>query len=357
MGLNVYGQLGDGTTTDSHSPKVVSGGVTAVAAGGWHSLFRKSDGSLWAMGWNSNGQLGDGTTNDSHIPKQIVSSGVVAIAAGVYHSLFLKSDGSLWGMGFNGYGQLGDGTNSDTNQPEQIVASNVVAIATGYSHSLFLKSDGSLWGIGYNSWGQLGDGTRNSTNSPERIAAGGAGNVVAIAVGYLHSLFLKSDGSLWAMGRNSDGQLGDGTTTPFTNNPEQIVDSGVTAIAVGGWSDFSLFLKQDGSLWAMGDNRSGQLGDGTTNSVSRPVPIVPFPPIPAVLYWSISATDLLVHGTNGLAGGTYYLITSTNAALPSSQWMRVATNVPSSNGVFTITAANAFDPSAAQRFYRLQLLR
>jgi alpha-tubulin suppressor-like RCC1 family protein len=151
----------------------VATNVTAIAGGYYHSLFLKSNGSLWAMCDNGDGQLGDGTYNPSGInqPEQIVASNVTAIAGGGYHSLFLKSDGSLWAMGDNNYGQLGDGTTSNTNRPEQIVASNVTAIAAGQYHSLFLKSDGSLWAMGYNNYGQLGDGTTGNTNRPEQILA------------------------------------------------------------------------------------------------------------------------------------------------------------------------------------------
>src|SRR5208282_749516 len=106
--------------------------VTKVAGGSFHSLFLKSDGSLWAMGYNYYGQLGDRTYgfppfNSTIMPEQIVATNVTAVAAGNYHSLFIKSDGSLWAMGFNNSGQLGDGTYNNTNQPEQIVASNVTA--------------------------------------------------------------------------------------------------------------------------------------------------------------------------------------------------------------------------------------
>ena len=284
MGWNIYGQLGNGTTNNINRPEqILASNATAIAAGESHSLFLMSDGSLWAMGYNRLGQLGDGITNNVSRPEQIVASNVTAIAAGYSHSLFLKSDGGLWAMGDNQFGQLGDGIygiapNYGTNRPEEIVFSNVTAIAAGSDFSLFLKNDGSLWAMGENDVGQLGDGTYGASplydpNRPEQIVAS---NVTAIAAGSFFSLFLKNDGSLWGMGDKISGQLGDGTygASPLfaTNRPEQIVASNVTAIAAGG--KHSLFLKNDGSLWAMGYNRLGQLGDGTTNNVSRPEQIV-----------------------------------------------------------------------------------
>jgi alpha-tubulin suppressor-like RCC1 family protein len=276
MGYNYYSQLGDGKFNNTYRPEeIVAGGVTAIAVGGYHSLFLKSDGSLWTMGSNLYGELGDGTWNWEVVqPEEIVADGVTAIAAGDLHSLFLKSDGSLWAMGGNVSGQLGDGSYYfGTNQPEEILASDVTAIAAGEGHSLFLKSDGSLWAMGWNQDGQLGDGTYAttwpySTNQPQEIVAGG---VIAIAAGQYHSLFLKSDGSLWAMGANGYGQLGDGTFNN-TNQPEEIVASNVVALAAGG--QHSLFLKSDGSLWAMGINSSGQLGNGTVYETNQPEEIV-----------------------------------------------------------------------------------
>ena len=208
--------------------------VTQISAGFQHSLFLKSDGSLWAMGANNYGQLGDGTYRSTNRPEMIVSGNVTAIAAGWYHSLFLKSDGSLWAMGDNQYGELGDGNvngNIQTNLPEMIVSSNVTAIAAGAYHSLFLKSDGSLWVMGENNYGQLGDGNYAldidyaNMNSPEMIVAGG---VSSIAAGEYHSLFVKHYGlgthqitALFAMGLNGSGQLGTG----ITNSPGQLGDS------------------------------------------------------------------------------------------------------------------------------------
>ena len=278
MGDNRYGQLGNGTNGAANFPEqILASNVTAIAAGGYHTLFLKSDGSLWAMGNDQYGQLGDGiyATNSpffgTNLPELIVASNVTAIAAGGLYSLFLKSDGSLWAMGKNEHGQLGDGTYNSNNLPEQIVASNVTAIAAGAAHSLFLKNDGSLWGMGNDYYGQLGDGKNSYTTIlPEQIVAS---NVTAIAAGNGHSLFLKNDGSLWAMGEDIYGQLGDGRyadTWPDdgTNLPEQIVASNVTAIATG--SEHSLFLKSDGSLWAMGWNLDGQLGNGSYSMTNLP---------------------------------------------------------------------------------------
>ena len=259
--------------------------VTKLAAGGYHSLFIKSDGSLWSMGDNSYGQLGDGTTSTHYFPTEIVSSGVIAIAAGRNHSLFIKRHGNvfhttteLWAMGDNTYGQLGDGTTNNHATPVLIESyttpqlsgtSPVIAIAAGGAHSLFIKGDGSLWAMGENQFGQLGDGTLTSRNVPEKIVGAG---ITAIAAGSGHSLFVRSDTSLWAMGNNASGQLGDNTANPFFYFQEQIVASGVTAVAAGG--SHSLFLKTDGSLWAMGQNHDGELGDGTTNNINHPEQIV-----------------------------------------------------------------------------------
>ena len=189
------------------------------------------------MGYNGVGELGDTTFNNTNRP-ELIATNVTAIAAGYYHSLFLKTNGSLWAMGWNYYGQLGDGSSgTQTNIPEMIVPGGVTAIAAGYAHSLFLKSDGSLWAMGYNNFGQLGDGTTNNVATPEMILPGG---VAAIAAGYAHSLFLKTDGTLWTMGRNDYGQLGIGSYTN-TNRP---VQSGLP----GGYNQISLQLLSGGKV-------------------------------------------------------------------------------------------------------------
>ena len=245
--------------------------VTNIAAGLYHSLFIMSDGSLWGMGENGFGQLGTGNFNNTNLPVKIVTNDVVAIAGGGFHTLFVKSDGSLWAMGDNQYGELGDGTLNTTNLPEMILPGNVVAVAAGVYHSLILKRDSSLWGMGYNHDGQLGDGSfgpSNQTNRPEYIAT----NVIAVAAGNYHSLFQKSDGSLWGMGKNDASQLGTGNTASV-HTPIEITNY-VFGFAAAG--NHSLFFYDDAynpNLWAMGDNSYGEFGNGNNNNSSVPEPL------------------------------------------------------------------------------------
>ena len=253
--------------------QIEASGVTAVDAGGNHSLYVKSDGSLWAMGQNNYGQLGDGTTSQRASPVQVEVSGVTAVDAGGNHSLYVKSDGSLWAMGRNYFGQLGDGTNTDRNSPVQIESSGVVLASAGEggssqpAHSLYVKSDGSLWGMGNNSYGQLGDGSQTHRSTPVQVQSSG---VTAIAVGYIHSLFLKSDGSLWGMGNNYYGAvLGNPSLGPVNHTPFQLESSGVSSVAASMYT--TLYMKSNGNLWGMGRNNTGQLGDGTTTQRTWPV--------------------------------------------------------------------------------------
>jgi alpha-tubulin suppressor-like RCC1 family protein len=278
-----------------------------------------------------------------------VASGVTAIAAGNAHSLFLKSDGSLWAMGINTFGQLGDGTNVATNRPEQIVSNDVVALAAGQQHSFFIKSDGSLWAMGRNLEGELGDGTYASnppagTNRPEQIVTS---SVMAVAGGWTHSLFSKNDGSLWAMGQNI-GQLGDGTVN-WQNRPELIVGYNVMAVAAG--RDHSLFLKNDGSLWGMGDSEAGQLGDGTYNHTNRPEQIVAGPPGYNQVSIQVLSSGNVRLSFVGIAAANYALDRS--LTLTPVNWTPVATNAAGLGGALVFT--NSPDLTT-QNFWRIRSL-
>lgn len=249
-----------------------------ISAGFQFSLAIKSDGTLWAWGLNDSGQLGDGgTTTVSNVPEQIGSdTNWVAVSASnsaPSYSIALKSDGTLWAWGDNAYGELGDGTTTSTNVPEQIgTATDWVAVSTGGSNfTLALKSDGTLWGWGNSEYGQLALESYDIHTSPQQI--GTDTNWAAVSAGYDFVMALKSDGTLWAWGNNEFGQFGDGTTTPIISNVPELISTTAKWKAVSAGDDFVVALKPDGTLWAWGRNTFGQLGDGTTTNSDVPVQI------------------------------------------------------------------------------------
>jgi len=315
-GSNSYGQLGNGTSTNSDIPVQVSGlsCLTAIAAGAYHNVALKSDGTVWSWGSNAYGQLGDGNTNNSTIPVQVSGlSGVTAIAGGGYEGMALKSDKTVWDWGNNASGQLGNGTTANSSIPVQVSGLNGVnAINTGNSGGmaitqdgivwswggnlgngspsggiipvsvndlsgitaiaggcLALKSDGTVWTWGYNVYGEFGNGTTSNSSTPIQVS--GLSGVVAVAAGLYHNMALKSDGTVWTWGYNLDGQLGNGTTTSSSIPIEVSGLTGITAIAGAGYT--SLALKSDGTVWAWGNNSYGELGNGTTTQSRIPVEV------------------------------------------------------------------------------------
>jgi alpha-tubulin suppressor-like RCC1 family protein len=263
-GANSYGQLGNGSKTLQSTPVLLTSlsGISAAAAGDSHSLFLKNDGTVWACGRNLFGQLGDGTNADKLTPVQITSlSGIKAIETGSNYSLFLKNDGTVWSCGANVSGSNGDGTNTASNTPVKITAvSGITAIAAGGFHSMFLKGDGTVWACGGNQNGELGIGTQSTSQlTPVQVTL--LSGIKAISASSTHSLFLKNDGTVWACGDNKYGALGDNTTTN-KSTPAQIAGlTGIKSISAGDY--FSLFLKDDGTVWGCGVNLEGELGLGT----------------------------------------------------------------------------------------------
>jgi len=243
-GWNSTGQLGINSTSRSLFPVAInteSGvsalygkSVVAIAAGSMHSMALCSDGAIVTWGYNAKGQLGNNSITDSWVPVAVnTSSGisalygktVAAVYAGSAHNLALCTDGTLAAWGYNASKQLGDNSNTDRIVPVLVNTANgtsvlfnktVVAAVAGGTHSMALCSDGILAAWGSND-GQIGDNTTVFRATPvavnTTISALHGKTVAALAAGYYHSVALCTDGTLASWGVNTNGELGDNTTT------------------------------------------------------------------------------------------------------------------------------------------------
>ena len=194
--------------------------------------------------------------------KRSMLAGVIGFALGEYHSMILKQDGSVWSTSVTGGLTSPGGVIASVGVNKhfvQVIPSGVTAAAAGTAYSMVLKQDGTVWAMGRNARGQLGDGTKKAKKDRFSIVMMISG-AKAVAAGGCHSLVLTQEGTIWATGWNKYGQLGDGSTSVYTNRFHEVI-SGAVAVTAGDLH--SVILRQDGSVWATGRNFNGQLGDGS----------------------------------------------------------------------------------------------
>jgi alpha-tubulin suppressor-like RCC1 family protein len=237
------------------------------------------------------------------------------------------TDGTVRAWGYNGGGQLGN--NSFTNSPVavQVVGQSGTgvlsgirtgrgSVAAGWYHSLAIRdADGSIWAWGYNASGQLGNGSTTSSNRPVQVlgpvgTSGPLTGVVAVTCGVNHSLALKADGSVWAWGLNDKGQLGDGTTQS-SSRPVRVRDTtgsgvltGATAITAG--AGHSVAIVGTGSVFAWGWNLYGQLGNGRPEDSLTPRPVAGLPAITAIAAGNVHTMARGSNGTVWTWGNNYF---------------------------------------------------
>lgn len=334
-GLYAWGEADSGVPANDARADVLTparlggiAGVATVSAGTFHAAAITGAGSLYLWGGNSYGQLGDATIAESRVPRALPGFGpgtargpVVDVAAGSYHTIAATADGRVWTWGANPYGQLGNGTSSGIGPNpaafEVIGLTNIAKLAANLTASAALDRLGRLWVWGYtggglganqvflvptpvplpapavdvalganfavvllndgrvvtwglNGVGQLGSGDRVDRYAPAVVNLRDV--AVGISVGLSHVLVLLADGTVMSWGSNQDGQVGDGTTQVRTTPVTVSAPLPATVRAIGAGVRHSLALDATGRVWAWGDNRSGQLGNGTASGIAQPVP-------------------------------------------------------------------------------------
>ncbi len=308
--IDVNGEIGNNNLEKTFKPVKIMDDVISVSIGGGfaspvHIVAIKTDNSLWAWGYNNFGQIGDGTTENRTKPVKIMDD-VISAVAGSSCTFIIKSDNSLWTWGIDNsipYNEtetrlepikiiddvisvssrhdsifviktdnslwIYEGIfhyNIDITQdiPQDIaypfikIMDNVISISAGSHHdTTIIKSDNSLWILRYNIINNISaiKDRYNFINVME--------DTIAVSAGGYHNTAIKSDGSLWAWGENRFGQLGNGSTEDKTK-PVKIMKD---VIAVSAGAHHTIAIKSDGSIFTWGINSNGQLGDGTKTTL------------------------------------------------------------------------------------------
>lgn len=277
-GANPYGQLGNGTTTDSPVavPVATITNAVQVAAGALHTCAVLSGGTVSCWGWNANGQLGySGAGSTTPVPVAGVT-GAVGVVAGLGHTCALLSGGTVTCWGDNNYGQLGDGTTASSASPVSVInVDDVTQLATGSlsSHSCALLAGGAIQCWGANQAGQLGNGTISSSppfGVPAPVVVSGINDATQIASGTSHACARRAGGTVSCWGDNNYRQLSgtsDGSSVPV---PVAGVNDAAQVIA----GDYhSCVRRSGGTVSCWGSNFRGQLGDGSVDTSTAPVPV------------------------------------------------------------------------------------
>ncbi len=264
----------------------------AIAAGGCHSLAIGVDEQVYAWGDNAKGQVSNlraALAQSTPVPVDLPAIGPIAVAAGEYHSLALGSSGQVYAWGDNASGQLGCGNTNRQRTPVSVqlpAGIRARAIAAGGRHSLALCSDGKIY-----IWG-------DNIPTPKSIRMPSNAAITAIAAGQNHSLALDCEGRVYAWGANTWGQLGLGDNNTSPQATPALVSLPTKAIAIAAGTAHSLALSSDGTLYAWGENTCGQLGTGIIASTAHPIPT------PVNLFGPIKAMDVAAGGGHSLALGS-----------------------------------------------------
>ena len=328
-GYNGYGAMGYGKEENKSTERCISNEINEINLKGYSGYILKEDGTIWSSGLNNYGQLGLGDTTNRTTFTQIKDKEGNAykaktIKAGVRSLQFIGEDGKVYVTGYNGYGQVGDKTTTSAVYPKAMVnadgteVTDAIAIAPGtcYADSTprnhaILRKDGSIWVIGQNSYGQFGNGTTTNANYFTQI---GETEVLLnkrneyIKIGETLDIDVLSESSFkvyipdklnqndWTWTSSNEDvatvdnqgivtgkEIGYTTITGYNSKTETKAkaiinvyrnkDGVITKPQIEVGPDYSVILKEDGTVWATGRNNYGQLGNGTTTNSNKQVQV------------------------------------------------------------------------------------
>jgi len=245
-----------------------------IGGGAMHTCSVATDHAAYCWGGDHyNGTLGLGRIAFEESVGQVVGGlSFTTLTAGAYHNCALTSDGSAYCWGANSEGPIGDGTSGTYRNSPVPVAGGLrfIAISAGEAHTCGLTLDGSAYCWGRNTSGQVGDGTTTQQLTPVPVAGGL--RFTTISTGSNHTCGVTLSGRADCWGANAEGRLGDGTTMP--QSTPVAVAGGLSFTTIRGGDFHTCGLTTSNGAYCWGANNGGQLGDGTTNGSLTPVPVV-----------------------------------------------------------------------------------
>ena len=233
----------------------------AVACGNCHTLSLDDNGDVWAYGENIRGQCGvDTSGNDVKEPIKLDSlHNIVQISADARFSACVDVHGHLWTFGDNTYGQLGHGDNDNRNIPTRVEGlENIVSVSCGGDHIMCLTSDNVVYGCGSNEYSQLGVNMQTNTIATTFMKIPVPVEITLVVCGEYSTVFLDIDGCIWVCGRNHKGQLGLGdTSTRIDIITKNSFLKDIVHVACG--DAHTIFMDSENIFYSVGDNIYGQL--------------------------------------------------------------------------------------------------
>lgn len=251
VGENANGELGVGIDKLDEPTLLSVSNVKQVSSGRSTSMFLKNDGTVWACGLNSTGQLGVGNTKNQFSYAKVNITNVKEVDCGAEYTVYLKNDGTVWSSGNFG--------SKSSNVPIYSGITNIKKVIAGRYHCILVRNNNALVVVGHTSAVGLGNGITNQTEINDFKYS----DLKQIVCGYDTTLYLKNDGTVWAYGDDSNMfELGS-YLAKYSKSPIQIPITNVIQMAVGKQQAF--FVKSDGTVWGCGLNQNGELGIGNKN--------------------------------------------------------------------------------------------
>ena len=267
-GDNGFNQRGNNTGNSSPARVIGPTNVVSIGPGFSHTIAATADGAVW--GWGTVGSFGVQLPGNFAFSDPIVVPGLAGIqkvAGGDGYSLALSTGGAVYAAGSNAKGELGLGSGvyiASTFQPIPGLSGivDISAASTLGDYSVVVDQNGHVFAFGDNFYGQMGNGSSSTTYQYVPTVVSGLDSVVQVSAGDGHVLALKSDHSVWAWGYNEFGQVGNGTTNNVSRPVQVNFPAGVQLVGVSAGLVHSMALDSDGNLWAWGHNGTGELGNG-----------------------------------------------------------------------------------------------